>query len=124
MPGERSAASIGMLGKRARRAVVTTPLPEPLSMAVASGPERGDSSWTQDINSSAQGRVTYSALAAYAVEVMPQSSDDNSSDMTGELGQYERCLGSLNRRQMGLKVFWISEWKETEVEVEIMGILV
>ncbi len=39
MPGERSAASIGMLGNRARRAVVTTPLPEPLSMAVASGAE-------------------------------------------------------------------------------------
>ena len=75
MPGERSAASIGMLGNRVRRAVVTTPLPAPLSRAVAPGAERGDSSWTQDINSSAEGRVTYSVLAAYAAEAVPQLSD-------------------------------------------------
>ena len=44
MPGERSAARIGMLGNRARRAVATTPLPAPLSKTLALGADRGDSS--------------------------------------------------------------------------------
>ena len=54
MSGERSAASIGMLGNRALREVVTTPLPAPLSKAIAPGAEKGNSLWTQDINSSAE----------------------------------------------------------------------
>ena len=81
MPGERSAASIGILGNRERRAVVMTPLPAPLSRAVAEGPEKGEVSCTQDIKASVQGRVTYSALAAYADEAAPQSSDDGNSGM-------------------------------------------
>ena len=85
MPGERSAARIGVSGNRARRAVVTTPLPAPLSKAVAPGVENGDTSWTHDINSSAQGRVTYSVLAAYAADAVPQSSDNDGSDMNGEI---------------------------------------
>lgn len=87
MPGERSAARIGMLGNRARRVVATTPLPAPLSKALALGADRGDSSWTQDISSSAGGRVTYSARAAYAAEAVPQSSDNGSLDMNGEPGR-------------------------------------
>lgn len=83
MPGERSAASIGIWGNQARRAVMTTPLPAPFSRAVTPGLEIGDSSCTQDINSSAAGRVTYSVRAAYAAEAVPQSSDDGNSDMIG-----------------------------------------
>ena len=77
MPGERSVASMGMLGNRARRTVVTTPLPAPLSRAVAPGAERGDTSFTQAINCSAEGRVTYSVRAAYAADAVPQSSDND-----------------------------------------------
>ena len=80
MPGERSAASIGMLGNRVRRAVVTTPLPAPLSRAVAPEADIGDSSFTQAINCSAEGRVTYSVRAAYAADAVPQSSDDDDDD--------------------------------------------
>ena len=87
MPGERSAAKIEILGNRVWRAVVTTPLPAPLSMAVAPGAENGDSSWTHDSSSSAQGRVTYSALAAYAAEAVPQSSDDNGANMNAKIRQ-------------------------------------
>ena len=87
MPGERSAATIGRLGNRARRAVVTTPLPAPLSKAVAPGSEKGDTSCTHDISCWAQGRVTYSVLAAYAAEAVPQSSDDDNLDMMGKLRQ-------------------------------------
>ena len=85
MPGERSAASIGRLGNWARRAVVTTPLPAPLSKAVAPGWENGETSCTQDINSSAEGRVTYSLLAAYAADAVPQSSDGDDLDIFSEL---------------------------------------
>ena len=81
MTGERSAAKIGIVGNRVRRATVTTPLPAPLSMAVAPGAENGDPSWTHESSSSAQGPVTYSALAAYAAEAVSQSSDDNRADM-------------------------------------------
>ena len=85
MPGERSAASIGMLGNRDHKVVVTTPLPAPLSRAVAEGAEKGEVLCTQDIKASAEGRVTYSALAAYADEAVPQSSDEGDSGMDGEL---------------------------------------
>lgn len=95
MPGERSAASIGRLGNWARRAVVTTPLPAPLSKAVAPGWEKGDTSCTQDISCSAEGRVTYSVLAAYAADAVPQSSDDDSLDMMGELREYLVSMSSL-----------------------------
>ena len=74
-----------MLGNRDRRAVVTTPLPAPLSRAVAEGAERGEVSCTQDIKASAEGRVTYTVLAAYADEAVPQSSDDGNSGMDGQL---------------------------------------
>ena len=89
IPGERSAASIGTLGKRFRRVVVTIPLPAPLSKAVEPGLERGDSSSIQDINCSAAGRVTYTAVPAYAAEAVPQSSDDDNSDMSSEVFQYD-----------------------------------
>ena len=87
MTGERSAAKIGIVGNRLWRAVVTTPLPAPLSKAVAPGAEIEDSSWTHDSNSSAHGRVTYTALAAYAAEVVPQSSVDSGADMNLRLSQ-------------------------------------
>ena len=83
MPGERSAAVIGKLGKRVRSVVVTTPLPAPLSGAIEPGTESGDGSWTQVINSSAHGRVTVTVLAAYVAEPVPQSSDDGDLDMNG-----------------------------------------
>ena len=85
MPCERSAASIGILGNSDFRVVVTTPLPAPLSRAVAEGAEKGEISCTQDIKASAGGRVTCSALAAYTDEAVPQSSDDGKSGMDGQL---------------------------------------
>ena len=39
----------------------------------------------QDIKASAEGRVTYTVLAAYADEAVPQSSDDGNLDMNDEL---------------------------------------
>ena len=62
-----------------------TPLPAPLSRAVAEGAEKGEVSCIQDIKASAEGRVTYSILSAYADEAVPQSSDDGNSGMSGQL---------------------------------------
>ena len=97
MPGERSAASMGRLENRVLRAVVVTPLPAPLSKAVALGAESGDSPWTNDIKPSAQRRVTYSALAAYAFEAVPQPSDDDKWDMDSGLCGYEISLDVLEK---------------------------
>ena len=65
---------------------MTTPVPAPLSRALVEGPERWEISCIQDIKASAEGRVTYTtALAAYADEAAPQSSEDGNSGMDGQL---------------------------------------